>query len=54
MDKYLEMKKAFESREDKEKAITMSKYMRNLFDFYGIPTPKRKEVYKELSSQKRN
>lgn len=23
----------------------MSKYMRNMFDFYGLPTPKRKEVY---------
>lgn len=45
MDKYLEIKKAFESREDKENAESMSKYMRNRFDFYGIPTPKRKEVY---------
>lgn len=54
MDKYLEMKKAFESREDKEKAMTMSKYMRNLFDFYGIPTPKRKEVYKDfIKSEKK-
>lgn len=45
MDKYLEIKKAFESREDKENAESMSKYMRNRFDFYGIPTPKRKDVY---------
>lgn len=35
------MKKAFESREDKEKAITMPKYMRNLFGFYGIPKIKK-------------
>lgn len=48
MDKYLEMKKAFESREDKEKADAMSKYMRNLFDFYGIPTSQRKEAYKDF------
>ena len=45
MDKYLEIKKMFESKEDKENAIAMSKYMRNMFDFYGLPTPKRKEVY---------
>ena len=45
MDKYLEIKEIFESREDKENAIAMSKYMRNMFDFYGLPTPKRKEVY---------
>ena len=43
MDKYLEIKEIFESREDKENAIAMSKYMRNMFDFYGLPTPKRKE-----------
>lgn len=48
MDKYLEIKKAFETIEDKENAIAMSKYMRNMFDFYGIPTPKRKDVYKDF------
>ena len=48
MDKYLEIKEIFESREDKENAIAMSKYMRNMFDFYGLPTPKRKEVYNDL------
>ena len=32
MDKYLEIKKMFESKEDKENAIAMSKYMRNMFD----------------------
>ncbi len=48
MDKYLEIKKIFESREDKKNAVAMSKYMRNLFDFYGLPTPKRKEVYSDF------
>ena len=38
----------FESKEDKENAIAMSKYMRNMFDFYGLPTPKRKEVYNDF------
>ena len=48
MDKYLEIRKRFEAREDKEAAAAMSKYMRNLFDFYGLPTPKRKEVYRDF------
>ena len=45
MDKFLEIRKIFESNADKEKAITMSKYMRNMFDFYGLPSPKRKKLY---------
>ena len=47
MDKFLEIKQQFESREDKENAIAMSKYMRNMFDFYGLPAPRRKEVYRD-------
>ncbi len=54
MDKYLEIKKAFESREDKENAVAMSRYMRNLFDFYGLPTPKRKDIYNNfIKSEKK-
>ena len=48
MDKYLEIKKLFEQQENKEKSIEMSKYMRNLFNFYGIQTPKRKSIYKDF------
>lgn len=48
MDKYLEIKKVFESKEDKENAVAMSKYMRNMFAFYGLLTPKRKEVYNDF------
>lgn len=48
MDKFLEIKERFESREDKETAIAMSKYMRDLFVFYGFPAPKRKEVYNDI------
>lgn len=55
MDKYLEVKKAFESKEDKENAIAMSKYMKNMFDFYGILTPKRKEIYNDfIKSEKKS
>ena len=48
MDKFLEIKQKFESREDKENAAAMSKYMRNMFDFYGLPAPRRKEVYHDV------
>ena len=48
MDKYLEIKKLFEQQANKENAIAMAKYMRNLFVFYGIPTPKRKAIYKDF------
>lgn len=48
MDKYLEIKKLFEQNEDKENAIAMAKYMRNLFEFYGLATPKRKKLYKDF------
>mgnify|MGYP004483150595 CR=1 FL=1 len=55
MNKYLEIKKAFESKEDKENAIAMSKYMKNMFDFYGISTPKRKEIYNDfIKSEKKS
>lgn len=53
MDKYLEIKRKFEQIEDEENAISMAKYMRNLFLFYGIPTPKRKAVYKNLLKEEK-
>ena len=48
MEKYLELKKAFEENSDVEKAVQMSNYMRDIFKFYGIPTPLRRTIYKEL------
>ena len=53
MDKYEELKRKFEESKDKETAISMAKYMRNLFLFYGIPTPKRKAVYKTLLKEEK-
>ena len=48
MDKYLEIKELFEQHKNEERAKDMSKYMRNLFDFYGIPTTERKAIYKDF------
>ena len=54
MGKYNELKKAFEENSNIENAITMSKYMRDTFKFYGIPTPARKALYKELLKKEKS
>jgi 3-methyladenine DNA glycosylase AlkD len=38
----------FYAAADSNQAVKMSKYMRDLFPFLGIPTPKRKEVSKDF------
>lgn len=48
MDKYRFIKDKFEEISDRDKADSMAKYMRNIFQFYGIPSPKRRETYKEF------
>lgn len=48
MDKYELIKAEFLKNADVKNAETMAQYMRNLFKFYGISTPKRKSIYKEL------
>lgn len=53
MNKYGEIKQRFESMKDKENASSMSKYMRNLFTFYGLPTPKRKALYKDIIKEEK-
>lgn len=54
MDKYMNIKKQFELKADKENAIAMSKYMRNKFDFYGLKSPKRKEIYNDFIKSEKN
>ena len=44
MDKYNKMRILFEQYSNSEKAIEMSKYMRNMFKFYGIPTSIREAI----------
>lgn len=54
MDMYSEIKTKFEENKDKENAVKMAAYMRNLFQFYGLFTPKRKAIYKDfIKSEKR-
>lgn len=55
MDKYRFIKDKFEQIEDRDKADSMAKYMRNMFQFYGIPSPKRRVSYKEfIREEKKN
>lgn len=44
---YKELYKEMYELRDEERAIKMSAYMRNLFPFLGVPSPKRKEICKK-------
>ncbi len=47
-EKLEQLLKLFRKNADKQKAAEMKKYMKNLFEFYGIPKPKRAELSKPL------
>ena len=53
MDKYAEIRNRFEENADQENAVKMAIYMRNLFSFYGIPTPKRKKLYRDILKEEK-
>lgn len=48
MSKYQKVKEAFEFLRDKENARHMEAYMRDRFKFYGLQTPERRAVYKDV------
>lgn len=48
MDKYKTLKKLFETHSNPERAISMSKYMKDQFNFYGIAAADRKNLYKDF------
>lgn len=50
---YYKLEKDFEENSNKESSQKMSAYMRDLFSFYGIPSPKRKEIYKEFFKEEK-
>lgn len=53
MDKYQSLKKLFEAHSNPERAMAMSKYMKDQFHFYGIAAADRKNLYKDfLKSEK--
>ena len=54
MNLYLEVKQEFEKRKDIINAKKMKAYMRNLFDFYGLATVNRRNVYNKYLKIERN
>jgi 3-methyladenine DNA glycosylase AlkD len=48
MNKFNLVKELFENAQNPENAAAMSAYMKNKFDFYGIPSPERKALYKDF------
>ena len=38
----------FKKYSDADTAIAMKQYMRNQFEFFGIPSPQRKEIIESL------
>lgn len=54
MDKYSLIKELFEGEQDKENAVQMSKYMKDQFEFYGIPSPERKALYKDFLKEEKH
>ena len=45
---YLAVFEKYYAAADSEQAVKMSKYMRGLFPFLGIPTPRRKKISKDF------
>lgn len=50
-DYILPLREAFEVNANTTEAIPMKKYMKNKFDFFGIKSPLRKEIYKDFKSK---
>ncbi len=45
---FVKIKRLFEENQNAQRAEKMSAYMRDKFLFYGILTPKRREIYKDF------
>ena len=55
MNKFNLVKELFENAQNSENADSMSAYMKNKFGFYGIPSPERKNIYKDfIKSEKKS
>ncbi|MBM7643524.1 DNA alkylation repair protein [Streptococcus loxodontisalivarius] len=45
---FKELLLAFENQADADRSKQMAAYMRDQFDFFGLPTPQRRAIYKDL------
>ncbi len=52
-DTFSQLKSLFEQNADAANSAAMASYMRNLFPFYGVPTPKRRELYRDILAEER-
>jgi 3-methyladenine DNA glycosylase AlkD len=43
-----ELEKAFNDNRNPENAVSMSKYMKNIFQFFGIKTEERRKIFKNI------
>lgn len=50
-DYILPLREKFETNANIEEAIPMKKYMKNKFDFFGIKSPLRKDIYKDFKNK---
>ena len=48
IDKFEEIKKLFEQEASSKNAQSMAAYMKYNFEYYGIPTPSRRLIYKDF------
>jgi 3-methyladenine DNA glycosylase AlkD len=48
------LEKAFQKNSNAENAVAMSKYMKNNFQFFGIKTEERRQIFKAIWSENQN
>lgn len=53
MNKIEKIRAEFETRQDPVRAVSMAKYMRNQFHFYGILTSDRRKAYREILKEEK-
>lgn len=52
-DTFSYLRSLFEQNADTANAVAMTAYMKDQFPFYGIPAPKRRELYRDLLVEER-
>lgn len=49
---YLDVKKLYEEHADPETAVSMARYMRDQFQYYGLKSPIRRKLVREFLKEK--
>ena len=53
IENYFKLKEIFENYKNEKERIYMEKYMKNMFTFYGIPSPIRKKVLNDILKEEK-